>query len=206
MLTLAAAQIVWSVVWQWREVTGGDDGMLGVWPARWASSREAFYLLTLAVVVAALAAIRTLAHAPFGYALRAARDSPLRAESIGIDVNRQQWAAFVVAGMFAGLAGALFALSKGSVFPDELAIPRSFDALVMVLLGGVQALFGPILGAVSFTLIEDFVSRLQYWRFIFGLIILLIVIAAPDGIAGGLKRIIRLIRTFLRREPARGRA
>jgi branched-chain amino acid transport system permease protein len=111
MLTLAAAQIVWSVVWQWREVTGGDDGMLGVWPARWASSREAFYLLTLAVVVAALAAIRTMAHAPFGYALRAARDSPLRAESIGIDVNRQQWAAFVVAGMFAGLAGAAVVLA-----------------------------------------------------------------------------------------------
>lgn len=194
MLTLAAAQIVWSVVWQWQEVTGGDDGILGVWPSRWASSREAFYLMALAFVVVAVAALRAFTHAPFGYTLRAGRDSPLRAEAIGVNVRFQQWMAFAIAGAFAGLAGALFAFSKGSVFPDELAIPRSFDGLLMVLMGGVHALSGPILGAVTFTLIEDTVHKLEYWRFLFGVIILVIVIAAPDGIAGGLARAGQLLR------------
>jgi len=198
MLTLAAAQIVWSIVWQWQDVTGGDDGILGVWPARWASSREAFYLLTLGFVVVAVAMLRTFTHAPFGYMLRAGRDSPLRAEAIGVNVRFQQWMAFAIAGAFAGLAGALFAFSKGSVFPDELAIPRSFDALLMVLMGGVHALSGPILGAVTFIVIEDSVHRLEYWRFLFGLIILFIVIAAPDGIAGGLSRIGRFITNRVR--------
>ena len=80
------------------------------------------------------------------------------------------------------------------MFNDQLAISQSVDGLIMVLLGGVQALFGPLLGAGAFVLIEDYVTRLDYWRFIFGAIILLIVLAAPDGIAGGITRVWRLIR------------
>ncbi len=188
MLTLAAAQIVWSVVFQWREVTGGDDGILGVWPAPWAASREGVYLLALLLAVGGVALIWRFAHAPFGYLLRAGRDSPLRAEAIGIDNKRQQWLAFIIAGGFAGIAGAVFAFSKGSIFPDELAIPRSVDALVMVLLGGLHSLFGPLLGAGAFVLLEDWISRLDYWRFLLGLVILAIVLLAPDGIAGALRR------------------
>jgi branched-chain amino acid transport system permease protein len=191
MLTLAAAQIVWSVAYQWYEVTGGDDGILGVWPARWASSREAFYYLALTLCLGGIWALRRMAHSPFGYTLRGGRDSTLRADAIGIDLKRHQWMGFVIAGVFSGLAGAVYVFSKGSVFPDELAIPRSFDALLMVLLGGVQALIGPILGAAAFTLLEDAIFRLEYWRLVFGLVILGIVILAPDGIAGGLRRLQR---------------
>ena len=161
MLTLAAAQIVWSVVFQWREVTGGDDGILGVWPDPWAASREGVYYLALVLTAGGIALLWRFAHAPFGYLLRAGRDSPLRAEAVGIDVKRQQWLAFILAGLFAGLAGAVFAFSKGSIFPDELAIPRSVDGLVMVLLGGIHSLFGPLLGAGAFVLLEDWVSRLR---------------------------------------------
>ena len=193
MLTLAAAQIVWSVVFQWREVTGGDDGILGVWPDPWAASREGVYYLALVLTAGGIALLWRFAHAPFGYLLRAGRDSPLRAEAVGIDVKRQQWLAFILAGLFAGLAGAVFAFSKGSIFPDELAIPRSVDGLVMVLLGGIHSLFGPLLGAGAFVLLEDWVSRLDYWRFILGVIILVIVLLAPDGIAGGLRRLLRAI-------------
>ncbi|WP_420391278.1 ABC transporter permease [Acuticoccus sp.] len=184
MLTLAAAQIVWGTAFQWHEVTGGDDGILGVWPDRWASDRTVYYLLALAIVVGGLAAIRRLAHSPFGYVLRGGRDSALRAEAIGIDLRSHQWLGFVIAGTLAGLAGAVFAFAKGSVFPDTLAIAQSVDGLIMVLLGGVQSLLGPLLGASAFVLIEDWVTRLEHWRVIFGAIILLIVLAAPDGIAG----------------------
>jgi branched-chain amino acid transport system permease protein len=177
MLTLAFAQIAWSVVFQWDAVTGGSNGLIGVWPAAWLGSRTAYYLLTLACCASAIAALWRIAASPFGYALRASRDSPLRAEAIGIDVRAQQWAAFTLAGLFAGLAGALFAFSKGSISPETLSVPRSVDGLVMVLLGGVQTLTGPVWGAALFTWLEDVVSReIAYWRAAMGAAILLLVL------------------------------
>ncbi len=184
MLTLAAAQIVWSIAFQWRDVTGGDDGLLGIWPAAWASGNTAFYYLTLALTAGGIFWLRRMVHAPFGYGLRAVRDSVVRSAAIGIDQQRQQWFAFIVAGIFAGVAGGLYAFSKGSVFPDALAIPRSIDGLIMVLLGGVQALSGPIVGAAAFTLLEDQISRFDYWRLILGLVILAITVVTPSGLAG----------------------
>ena len=189
MLTLALAQIVWSVAFQWDAVTGGSNGLVGIWPAAWLSSRTAYYFVTFALCAAAIACLWRIAASPFGYALRASRDSPLRAEAIGIDVRAQQWAAFIVAGGFAGLAGALFAFSKGSISPETLSVPRSVDALVMVLLGGVQTLTGPVWGAALFTWLEDAVSReVAYWRAAIGAVILVLVLAFPQGIEGALKK------------------
>src|SRR3546814_7743688 len=94
----------------------------------------AFYDVAVAVAAAGIFVIRHFVFAPFGYGLRATRDSLLRSAAIGIDAKRQQLVAFVFAGALAGLAGGLFAFSKGSIFPDEMSIPRSFDALLMVLL------------------------------------------------------------------------
>ena len=87
--------------------------------------------------------------APFGYAMRAGRDSPLRAEAIGINVKRVHWIGFAIAGLFGGLAGALFAFAKGSISPETIAVGRSVDGMVMVLLGGLQTLVGPVVGAVG---------------------------------------------------------
>ncbi len=123
MLTLAFAQIVWSIVCQWDSVTGGSNGVVGVWPAAWLADKRAYFWFTLILTSAALAAIAWIAHTPLGYSLRAGRDSALRAEAIGIDVRRTQWAAFALAGAFAGLAGGLYAFSKGSISPETLAIP-----------------------------------------------------------------------------------
>ena len=185
MLTLAFAQIVWSIVFQWDDVTGGSNGMTGVWPAEWLTDKRVYYYLTLALVCAGVLLIRRVLFAPFGYAMRAGRDSPLRADAIGIDVKRIQWTAFVIAALFAGLAGALYAFSKGSISPDTMAVNRSVDGLVMVLLGGVQTLAGPIVGAVTFTWLQDAVARnTDYWRALLGGIILLLVLVFPQGIAG----------------------
>ena len=185
MLTLAFAQIVWSIVFQWDDVTGGSNGMTGVWPAEWLADKRVYYYLTLALVCVGALLIRRVLFAPFGYAMRAGRDSPLRADAIGIDVKRVQWTAFVIAALFAGLAGALYAFSKGSISPDTMAVNRSVDGLVMVLLGGVQTLAGPIVGAVTFTWLQDAVARnTDYWRALLGGIILLLVLVFPQGIAG----------------------
>ena len=189
MLTLAFAQIAWSIAFQWDAVTGGSNGIVGVWPAAAVSDRRSFFALTLAVVGLACAALVAIANGPFGHALRGARDSPLRAAAIGIDVHKRQWQGFVLAGAFAGVAGALFAFSKGSISPETLAIPRSVDVLVMALLGGLNALFGPLLGAASFTWLQDTLARAtEYWRALVGAGILALVLLFPQGIGGVLTR------------------
>jgi len=178
MLTLALAQIAWSVAFQWDAVTGGSNGIVGVWPAAWLSARWAYYLLTLALCAGGIALLWRLLHAPFGLALRATRDSPLRAEAIGIDVRAVQWAAFTLAGTVAGLAGGLYAFSKGSISPELLSVPRSVDGLVMVLLGGLQTLAGPVWGAALFTGLQDALARsFDYWRAALGAAILVLVLA-----------------------------
>lgn len=184
MLTLAFAQVAWSIVFQWNDVTGGDDGILGIWPSSWANDRWAFYYLSVITSAGSILLMRHVLLTPFGYAMRAARDSSLRSASIGIGVMRQQWFAFAFSGFMAGIAGGLFVFSKGSVFPDEMSIPRSFDALIMVLLGGVKTLIGPVAGASVFTWLQDEISRFEYWRLLLGVLIIAIVLAFPQGIAG----------------------
>lgn len=184
MLTLAFAQIVWSIVYQWDDVTGGSNGIVGIWPQAWLSG-DAYYYFVLAMVVLAIVVVRRMAFSPFGYALRAVRDSALRADAIGIHVKGVQWAAFVVAGLLAGLAGALYVFSKGSTSPEVMTVGKSVDGLVMVLLGGIQTLFGPVVGAAAFTAMQDyFVGITEYWRALFGAVILMIVLVFPQGIAG----------------------
>ena len=185
MLTLAFAQITWAVTYQWDSFTGGSNGLTGVWPSEWLADKRLYYGLTLVLVAVAVLWLRRVLFSPFGYALRAGRDSVLRADAIGIDVKRMQWAAFVIAGTAAGLAGALYAFSKGSISPESMAVAKSVDGLVMVLLGGVQTLAGPVVGAVTFTWLHDTVARnTDYWRAMLGGIILLLVLLFPQGIAG----------------------
>jgi branched-chain amino acid transport system permease protein len=197
MLTLAFAQIVWSVIYQSDEFTGGSNGVTGVWPAEWLSGKIAYYYLTLAAAIAGVLLMRRILFSPFGYALRAGRDSFLRSDAIGIDVKRVQWVAFILAGLFCGVAGGLFAFSKGSISPDTIHVARSVDGLVMVLLGGVQTLTGPVVGAALFTWLQDMVIRqTEYWRALLGFTILALVLAFPQGIAG-------FIRSRFEKEEAR---
>ena len=189
MLTLAFAQITWAIAFQWDAVTGGSNGLTGVWPAEWLADKQMYYYLTLALVAGGVLMLHRFLHSPFGYAMRAARDSVLRADAIGINVRRISWVAFVVAGAFAGLAGALYAFSKGSISPETLHVSRSIDGLVMVLLGGLQTLAGPIVGAVTFTWLHDTVARnTDYWRAMLGAIILILVLLFPQGMAGFVKQ------------------
>ena len=185
MLTLAFSQIVWSVIYQWDEVTGGSNGIVGIWPAAWLTDKSHYFYLTLALCAACILLMRRILFSPFGYAMRAGRDSLLRSDAIGIDVRRVQWMAFVLAGLFCGVAGALFAFSKGSISPETISVGRSVDGLVMVLLGGVQTLTGPLVGGVVFTWLQDLLAReTEYWRALLGGIILLLVLAFPQGIVG----------------------
>jgi len=186
MLTLALAQITWAIAFQWDDVTGGSNGLTGIWPPQpW---DDLFYWLTLVVCAASLYLLWRMLHAPLGWALRAARDSVARAQAIGIDTRNTQWLAFIVAAWLAGYAGVLFVYSKGSIAPDALWVTKSVDGLVMVLLGGMHALLGPILGAVTFTWLHDSVARsTEYWRALLGGVMLLLVLLFPQGISGAVQ-------------------
>lgn len=189
MLTLAFAQLLWSLVYQWGEFTGGDDGLVDIWPSEWLSGTVAYFYLTLIIGVGAILFLRHVAHSPFGYALRASRDSSRQAEAMGIHTKRVQWAAFAFAGAMAGVAGGLFVFSKGSVFPTELEIAKSFDALIVIFLGGVKTLSGAVVGGASLEFAKDFITRFEYWRLALGLLIIGVVILAPEGIVGSLRKL-----------------
>ncbi|MEM8693218.1 MAG: ABC transporter permease [Pseudomonadota bacterium] len=188
MLTLAFAQLIWSLVFQWGDFTGGDDGLVNIWPAQWLKETTVYFYFTLVLSVSGMLILRHVAHSPFGYALRAARDSERQAEATGIDTRKVRLLAFGFAGFMGGLAGALFVFSKGSVFPNELEIARSFDALIVVFLGGVKTLAGGVVGAGFFKGIEELLIRFEYWRLLMGLLIIVVVIAAPDGVVGSLRK------------------
>lgn len=190
MLTLAFSQIVWSIIYQWDDFTGGSNGLVGIWPASWLSTPAAYYYLTMALSLIGVLLLRRILFSPFGYAMRAGRDSVLRADAIGIDVKRVQWMAFVVAGLFCGVAGVLYAFSKGSISPEVISVSRSVDGLVMVMLGGIQTLFGPVVGAAVFTWLHDTIAReTEYWRAMLGLAILAMVLLFPNGIVGTLRKL-----------------
>ena len=185
MLTLAFAQIVFAIVHQWYEVTGGDNGLLGVWPPPWLKSPVHYYYWALGAGAAGIALLKVVGSSPFGLTLRAVRDHARRAEAVGVNIRSHQLVAFVVAGFFAGLAGAVFVYLKGSVFPVYVDAPMSVQPLVMVLLGGVGSFAGPAIGAVVYKLLDSVITRYtEYWQVVLGAILILLVTTFPRGIVG----------------------
>jgi branched-chain amino acid transport system permease protein len=185
MLTLAFAQIAYTVVFQWYGFTGGDNGLLGVWPPPWLAAPDRYYLFALGVAAAGVALLFWVTQSPLGLALRAIRENPRRAEAVGIDVRLHQWVAFVLAGLVAGLAGAVYVFQKGSAFPNYLSVERSIEPLVMILLGGVGSFLGPVLGATVFTLLDTVVTKyLHYWGAVLGVVLTGLVVLFPHGLLG----------------------
>jgi len=189
MMTLAAAQILYAVAFQWVPVTGGDNGIVGIWPSSWVAGRSAYYWLTLALTALTVLVLKQVIESPFGYSLRAARDSEARAEAIGLAIRRQRWLAFVIAGAAAGMAGSLYAFSRGSVDPSLLGIPTSVDALTMLLLGGIQTIAGPLaVSAVLHLLRDQLMPLTSLWRLFLGLAIIFMVLVFPRGLVGTIRQ------------------
>lgn len=184
MLTLAFAQIVWAVFYQFEGLAGGENGITGVWPTGLFRSKTVLFYLVLGCLIASSVFLYRVLFSPFGYALRAARDSAIRSESIGMNVRRLQWLGFILAGGVAGLAGALFVFSKGGVSPEILTAARSVDGLVMVVLGGEHAVAGAVLGASIFVWLRDTIGlNAEYWRAVLGFITLALLLLMPQGLA-----------------------
>ena len=198
MLTLAFSQIIWAICFKWNDVTGGDQGLPDVpYPdLGWMSSlpflgdlriSDQFYVLTLIVVMLSLAAMQRIIHSPFGLMLKTIRENPERAASIGLDVRSYELAAFVVAGGFAGIAGALFGIFNRGVFADYVYWPKSAEVMIMTILGGIDHFWGPVVGAATLTVLnQETTSYTEYWPFVLGTVLLVLLFAFPGGIAGGL--------------------
>jgi len=196
MLTLAFAQIVWAVCLKWNSVTGGEQGMPSVpYPqVAWMDAvpflaalriAEKYYLLALLVVAVCFAALRMIVHSPFGRMLTVIRENPERAQFIGIDVRRYELAAFVLAGAFAGVAGALFGIFNRGVFPDFAYWSKSAEVLIMTLLGGMGHFWGPAVGAaVLLWLHQQITAYTQFWPFILGTILIVLLFTFPGGLVG----------------------
>ena len=148
---------------------------------------EQFYVLTLIVVMLSLAAIRRIIGSPFGLMLTTIRENPERAASIGLNVRSYELAAFVTAGAFAGIAGALFGIFNRGVFADFVYWPKSAEVMIMTILGGIDHFWGPVVGAATLVLLnQEITSYTEYWPFALGVILLMLLFVFPGGIVGGL--------------------
>ncbi len=198
MLTLAFAQILWSIAFQWVALTGGDNGLIGIWPPKILSDRLLFYYFALSLIGFVFILLYKITLSPFGLLLRAARDSSKRLSADGVHVGHLRWAAFLIAGASAGLAGGLYSFAKGSIDPHILSIPLSVDGLSMVLMGGIQTLLGPLMGSAALTFLKTTVMSLtENWRFFMGSAIVFLVLVFPRGLVGS------LIHVFALRKAAR---
>lgn len=184
MLTLAFAQLVYTVIWKWRGLTGGDDGLIGFSPPTFLLNNAVYYYFTLAVVATCIYALYRICESPFGRTLTAIRDNPDRATFIGVNVRAKQWTAFVIAGFFAGVAGVLQAYFHRGMFVNAAHFITSADALVILLLGGSRWFVGPLIGAVVFKILFISIPTITvYWPLFIGLVILAVALFMPDGLA-----------------------
>ena len=185
MLSLAFGELLFYIVFSWYSFTKGDDGIQGLLPPAFFQDAVNFYYLTLAIVTLAVAAMWRITESPFGYTMRTLRDNQRRAAFLGINVRLHMLANFVIAGTFAGLAGALWGPFSRSVNPGLLGWQESGIAVFMTLIGGAGSIVGPMLGAVIYTLLQAVVKMYTvYWPLTIGTIILLIVLFLPGGVLG----------------------
>ena len=185
MLTLAFAQLVYTVAYKWRDVTGGSDGIAGVPKTTlvWGGP-------SLATLVLSLVACQALVRSPFGKALQAIRENERRFTSLGRDPRPFKVVVFVIAAFFAGLAGALFAPFRGFASPEVMFWVMSGQGLMMVIIGGIGTLIGPVLGAMVFILIQEVLSSYtEHWMIFTGAIFILMVIFLPGGLVGAARRL-----------------
>jgi branched-chain amino acid transport system permease protein len=185
MLTFAFQMLLYTIAMKATPLTGGDDGISGLKPAGPLGNSVAYYFFTLVLVVAAFYVLSRVVESPFGYTLRALRGNARRAQYAGVDVRSHQLAAFVLTGAFAGLAGALFALSSGNVYPTWINWTASATPIVMAVLGGIRTFLGPVVGAAVYVLLEVVISgKTEYWPLVMGAIIIVLVLLLPDGLTG----------------------
>jgi branched-chain amino acid transport system permease protein len=185
MLQISLGSLLWAIAFRWYSLTGGDDGIHGIPVPDFISSTQSSYYFVLILLAICLVIMFLILKSPFGCTLQAIRDNPQRCSAVGINVRRHQLIAIVIATFFAGIAGVLFVVVEGSIFPDLLFWVLSLEVFIMCLLGGWFTFGGPILGAAIIVSLRTFVGiYTEYWTLILGVILILLIFFLPDGIMG----------------------
>ena len=200
ILTLALSQVLWSLAFKFFWVTGGTDGLraptpnlLGFAPSddKMDFLAHRYYYYVLGVFAICTFVMWVIVHSPFGKALQAIRDNETRAEFIGIRIRRYRLIAFVISGIFTGIAGALWAPLNGLASPDILIWTFSGEIVFMTVLGGFRTFVGPIVGAIAFNFLKTYaVGFTTYWQLLLGVVLVVLVLALPTGIMGAVERLV----------------
>jgi branched-chain amino acid transport system permease protein len=194
--------VLWSLAFKFFWFTGGSDGLRvptptllgGIWAQGPGSDKfdflsHRYYFYVLALFVAAVVVMWLIVHSPFGKALQAIRDNETRAEFVGVQVRRYRLVAFLVSGIYTGLAGALWVPLNGLTTPDILHWTFSGKIVFFTVLGGFQTFAGPIIGAIAFNYLEVYaVGHTVYWQLVLGVVLVALVLVLPAGIVGSLLR------------------
>jgi len=200
ILTMALSQVLWSLAFKFFWVTGGSDGLRVPTPTllgglvraggdKFEFLSHRYYFYVLAIFAICVAVMWIIVHSPFGKALQAIRDNETRAEFVGVQVWHYRWVAFLISGIFTGLAGALWVPLNGLTTPDILHWTFSGKMVFFTVLGGFQTFFGPIVGAIIFNYLETYaVGHTVYWQMVLGIVLVVLVLALPAGIVGTVRR------------------
>jgi len=201
ILTLALSQVLWSLALKLFWITGGTDGMRVPLPSLlggrvggggFSGFVTGYYYYVLAVFVVLVLIMWVVVHSPFGKALQAIRDNETRARFLGLRIRRYRWAAFLISGMFTALAGILWVPLNGLTTPDVLYWPFSGEIVFLTLLGGFRNFTGPIVGGIVYTFLKTYaVAETQYWQFLLGAVLVVLVLLLPTGIVGVAARLAR---------------
>jgi branched-chain amino acid transport system permease protein len=184
MLSLAFSQLLYVVIYTWYGFTGGDDGIVGIPAPDFLNSMISYYYFSLALLILCLAAMWMVVQSPFGKAIQAMRENPERSDFIGINVRRYQLALFVLSSFFLSLAGTLYCGLNKNVFADYLFWTKTFEIIIVYLLGGIYSFMGPTVGAVIYILASKLITKYtEYWPMTLGIIIVLITMFMPNGLA-----------------------
>lgn len=185
MIQISLGSLLWALAFRWYGFTGGDDGIHGIPMPSIISGVNNSYYFILIIFVFSITSLYLILKSPFGSTLQAARDNEQRCEAIGIFVKRHQLIAIVIASFFAGIAGVLFVVLEGSVFPDLLFWTLSLEILIMCLLGGWFTFVGPIIGTALMLSLRTFIGiQTEYWTLILATILALLIFFLPEGVWG----------------------
>jgi branched-chain amino acid transport system permease protein len=202
ILTLALSQVLWTLTYKFFWVTGGTDGLRVPYrtmtllgglvdfsgPGSYQRFIGTYFYYVLILFFVCVALMWVIVHSPFGKALQAIRDNETRAGFVGISVRRYRWIAFVISGLFTGLAGILWVPLNGLTTPEVLYWPFSGEIVFMTVLGGFRNFTGPIVGAVAFNYLKTYaIASTEYWQFLLGLVLVILVLVLPTGIVGTTK-------------------
>jgi branched-chain amino acid transport system permease protein len=198
MVTIAFGQVFYFIAFRWNSVTGGDDGVsgwkrqaldLGFTQINILGNDKAFYYFVLVCFAVAVTLMWLLLRSPFGRTLLAIRENERRARFLGIPVDRHIWLSFVVSCCFVSLAGTLYALLSNFTDPRALRWDQSGTFVIMAVLGGMRAFWGPLIGAAIFVVLQDYVSsHTENWMSFVGLIFVVVVMFFPRGLLGMIRR------------------